>query len=107
MSSVLLSILQLRDDRSRLPQESLDRIVSPRPAERRSIGADRSPTRRSAMQVTRETRAVGRQRGCGIRDLIAHRDSLLREGILKLLDIKDSDIRASILEQGRDSVDQG
>ena len=41
------------------------------------------------------------------RDLSLHRDDLLREGILKLLAIKDSDIRILTLEQSRDAVDSG
>jgi transketolase len=31
----------------------------------------------------------------------------LRRGLVRLLEIKDSDIRISILEQGRDAVDRG
>lgn len=34
-------------------------------------------------------------------------DSLMREGVLKLLEIKDSDIRIVTLEQCRDAVDRG
>lgn len=41
------------------------------------------------------------------RELFLHRDRLLRDGILKLLAIKDSDIRILTLEQSRDAVDQG
>ena len=41
------------------------------------------------------------------RTLLLHRDSLLRQGFLKLLAIKDSDIRLLTLEQARDAVDQG
>lgn len=41
------------------------------------------------------------------RDLFLHREDLLRQGILKLLAIKDSDIRILTLEQGRDAVDGG
>ena len=36
-----------------------------------------------------------------------HRDALLREGLLKLLAIKDSDIRMLSLLQARDAVDKG
>ncbi len=41
------------------------------------------------------------------RDIFLHRNHLLRRGILKLLAIKDSDIRLLTLEQSRDAVDQG
>lgn len=41
------------------------------------------------------------------RDLFLHREKVLREGLLKLLAVKDSDIRALTLEQSRDAVDQG
>jgi len=41
------------------------------------------------------------------RDLYLHRDALLREGLLKLLAIKDSDIRILSLLQARDAVDKG
>jgi transketolase len=41
------------------------------------------------------------------RNLYLHRDTLLRQGLLKLLAVKDSDIRLLTLEQSRDAVDQG
>jgi transketolase len=41
------------------------------------------------------------------RDVFLHRNDLLRRGILKLLAVKDSDIRIRTLEQSRDAVDQG
>lgn len=41
------------------------------------------------------------------RELFLNRDYTLRQGILKLLAIKDSDIRLLTLEQCRDSVDKG
>lgn len=41
------------------------------------------------------------------RDLYLHRDALFREGMLKLLAIKDSDIRILTLLQSRDAVDKG
>jgi transketolase len=41
------------------------------------------------------------------REFLLHRDVLLRSGILKLLAIKDSDIRLLTLEQSRTAVDQG
>jgi transketolase len=41
------------------------------------------------------------------RDGAAERARLLRQGVLKLLEIKDSDIRISALEQCRDAVDKG
>lgn len=41
------------------------------------------------------------------RELFLHRDQLLRNGILKLLAIKDSDIRILTLGQSRDAVDHG
>ena len=40
-------------------------------------------------------------------DWIAKQDYLLRQGILKLLAVKDSDIRILTLEQCRDAVDKG
>ncbi len=50
--------------------------------------------------------ALERARAKG-RELIDSRESLLRQGILKLLAIKDSDVRILTLEQSRDAVDQG
>jgi transketolase len=41
------------------------------------------------------------------RDFLEGQDHLLRQGILKLLAIKDSDIRILTLEQCRDAVDKG
>jgi transketolase len=41
------------------------------------------------------------------RDLYLNRDVLFREGLLKLLAIKDSDIRILTLGQARDAVDKG
>ncbi len=41
------------------------------------------------------------------REAIESRDHLLRQGILRLLAIKDSDIRTLTLEQCRDAVDKG
>src|SRR5580698_9280734 len=41
------------------------------------------------------------------RNLLLNRDGLLREGILKLLAVKDSDVRILTLEQARDAVDSG
>jgi transketolase len=38
---------------------------------------------------------------------LLHRDAVIREGILKLLAIKDSDIRILTLGQSRDAVDKG
>lgn len=40
-------------------------------------------------------------------DLFASRDHLLRQGFLRLLGIKDSDIRILTLEQNRDAIDSG
>ncbi|MEP6716368.1 MAG: transketolase C-terminal domain-containing protein [Terriglobia bacterium] len=40
-------------------------------------------------------------------ELIGPEDFLLRQGILRLLAVKDSDIRLLTLEQSRDAVDQG
>jgi transketolase len=39
--------------------------------------------------------------------LFLHQDQLLRDGLLKLLGIKDSDVRLLTLEQSRDAVDNG
>ena len=41
------------------------------------------------------------------RELYLHRNEVFREGILKLLAIKDSDIRILTLTQSRDAVDKG
>ena len=41
------------------------------------------------------------------RDLYLNRDEVFREGILKLLAVKDSDVRILTLEQARDAVDKG
>ena len=41
------------------------------------------------------------------RDLYLNRDALFREGMLKLLAIKDSDVRILTLLQARDAVDKG
>jgi transketolase len=41
------------------------------------------------------------------RELFAHQDAIVRTGVLKLLAIKDSDIRILTLEQSRDAVDKG
>jgi transketolase N-terminal domain/subunit len=41
------------------------------------------------------------------RDLFAHRNPVVRPGLLKLLAIKDSDIRILTLKQCRDAVDKG
>src|ERR687896_1864993 len=51
------------------------------------------------MTVTRQARRALRAPG-------ATHDHLLREGILKLLAVKDSDVRLSTLEQCRDAVDK-
>lgn len=50
--------------------------------------------------------ALERARGKG-RELIDSCESLLRQGILKLLAIKDSDVRILTLDQSRDAVDKG
>src|SRR5215212_9316491 len=49
--------------------------------------------------------AIARQRS-GVRSPSANHDYLLRQGILKLLAVKDSDIRLLTLEQCRDAVDK-
>src|SRR5450631_3969927 len=41
------------------------------------------------------------------RDISLHRESLLSHGLLKLLSIKDSDVRILTLEQNRDAADKG
>jgi len=45
--------------------------------------------------------------GAGGRERIDSADFLLRQGILKLLAIKDSDVRILTLEQSRDAIDKG
>ncbi len=40
-------------------------------------------------------------------DMYLHRKDLLRRGMLKLLAIKDADVRILTLEQSRDAIDQG
>jgi transketolase len=39
--------------------------------------------------------------------MVLHREAILRDGMLKLLAIKDSDIRILTLEQSRDAIDKG
>jgi transketolase len=41
------------------------------------------------------------------REVVLHREATLRDGMLKLLAIKDSDIRILTLEQSRDAIDKG
>ena len=55
------------------------------------------------------TEPTAARAGTGIvtREAIDSPDFLLRQGILKLLAIKDSDVRILTLEQARDSVDKG
>jgi transketolase len=50
--------------------------------------------------------AIAERRGTLRRDLLTHRSDLLRQGILRLLRIKDSDVRLLTLEQARDAVDK-
>ncbi|HTX34370.1 MAG TPA: transketolase C-terminal domain-containing protein [Bryobacteraceae bacterium] len=50
--------------------------------------------------------SLERQQAFG-RDAVASQDHLLRQGILKLLAIKDSDVRLLVLEQCRTAVDHG
>jgi len=45
-------------------------------------------------------------RGTLRRDLLTHRPELLRQGILRLLRVKDSDVRLLTLEQAREAVDK-
>jgi len=56
------------------------------------------------MSPTATSPAQARNSG---RDLYLNRDGLFREGILKLLAVKDSDVRILTLEQVRDAVDKG
>ena len=52
--------------------------------------------------------AVSPQQQCAVGHVaLASRDHLLRQGILRLLAIKDSDVRMLTLEQCRDAVDKG
>ena len=50
---------------------------------------------------------IREQRQAFGREAIESPEQLLRQGILKLLAIKDSDVRILTLEQSRDAVDQG
>ena len=50
--------------------------------------------------------ALAERRGSLRRDLLTHQPELLRQGILRLLRIKDSDVRLLTLEQARDAVDK-
>jgi transketolase len=50
--------------------------------------------------------SVSERRGTLRRDLLTHRPELLRQGILRLLRIKDSDVRLLTLEQAREAVDK-
>jgi len=51
--------------------------------------------------------AVAERRQALRRELFSNQNYLLRQGILKLLAIKDSDVRLLTLEQARDAVDKG
>jgi transketolase len=59
------------------------------------------------MPSSKEHAATLQPHGAVRRDLIEAPESLVRQGVLKLLAIKDSDIRILTLEQCRDAVDQG
>ena len=50
---------------------------------------------------------ISEQAALGLQDTIASEAVLLRKAILKLLEIKDSDIRILNFEQSRDAVDKG
>jgi transketolase len=50
---------------------------------------------------------IQKQSRSAIRDFTETQDQILRQGILKLLEIKDSDIRILTVEQCRDAVDKG
>ena len=56
--------------------------------------------------MSQQAVSLEQQRKLG-RVAIASRDELLRQGILRLLAIKDSDVRILTLEQCRDAVDKG
>lgn len=56
------------------------------------------------MQTPTSSVSVNRSTAC---DLLASPSYLLRQGLLKLLAVKDSDIRILTLEQNRDAVDSG
>ena len=49
---------------------------------------------------------VAERRGSLRRDLLTHQPDLLRQGILRLLRIKDSDVRLLTLEQAREAIDK-
>lgn len=51
--------------------------------------------------------ALAAEAGVPNRELFMHRDAVLRTGLLKLLAIKDSDIRILTLGQSSDAVDKG
>lgn len=51
--------------------------------------------------------AIAERRDALRRELFAYKNHVLRQGILKLLAIKDSDVRILTLEQCRDAVDKG
>jgi transketolase len=52
------------------------------------------------------TSAVDLQ-GLAVHDLLAPEDYLLRKAVIKLLEVKDSDVRICDVEQSRDAVDKG
>ncbi len=54
-----------------------------------------------------QTPAARERSGAVTRDFLEAPDYLLRQGILRLLAIKDSDVRILTLEQARDAADQG
>jgi len=59
------------------------------------------------MSITTPKPPVEESHRFSVRNSLTDRNRLKREGILKLLEIKDSDIRIMTLEQCRDAVDKG
>ena len=59
------------------------------------------------MAMTTTQSAIADRRQSLRRELFSNQNYLLRQGILKLLAIKDSDVRILTLEQARDAVDKG
>jgi transketolase len=57
--------------------------------------------------MTTTQSAIAERRQSLRRELFSNQNYLLRQGILKLLAIKDSDVRMLTLEQARDAVDKG
>src|SRR5580693_5238762 len=81
------------------------RIV--RTLELRSMCGSCKRSGRPLFELMENQSATVQRLGAVRRELIENSEYLLRQGVLKLLAIKDSDVRILTLEQSRDAVDKG